>query len=425
MLRLSLRFVAAALLIGFCVCLMARVSDAQEWTRFRGPNGSGISDAASIPVQWTDKDYRWNVQLPGMGHSSPVVWGDRVFVSSAVEKDATQIVLCLRTSDGGQVWRRNFASATYQKNAAAAYASATPALDQERVYVVWATPKEYIVLALSQKDGSELWRRDLGPFVSQHGFGASPIVWKDLVIVANDQDKVSFITALDCKTGQTRWRAERRTAKASFSTPSLYQPEGGKSQLILSSWAHGLTSLDPETGRSIWELPVFHNNRIVGSPMIAAGLIFAAAGVGGNGKEMVAVQPGDPDRGMEAKVAYNVQGSLPYVPTPVARGKLLFLWHDNGVVACMDAPTGKRLWQQRVGGNFFGSPVRVGDRLYCTSRTGEMVVLAAADKYQLLARIPLGEASHATPAVADGVMYLRTVSHLMAIGGPSTQPGQQ
>jgi outer membrane protein assembly factor BamB len=280
------------------------------------------------------------------------------------------------------------------------------------------------VLALSQRDGSDVWRRDLGPFVSQHGFGASPIVWKDLVIVANDQDKASFIAALDCKTGQPRWQAKRRTEKASFSTPCLYEPEGGKPQLILSSWAHGLTSLDPATGKLIWELPVFHNNRIVGSPAIAAGLIFAAAGVGGAGREMVAVQPGNPDRGVEAKLAYSVQGSLPYVPTPVANGPLLFLWHDNGVVACIDAPTGKRLWQQRVGGNFFGSPVRVGDRLYCISRSGEMVVLAAADKYQLLARIPLGEASHATPAVADGVMYLRTVSHLMAIGGPLTQPGR-
>ena len=254
----------------------------------------------------------------------------------------------------------DFPSATYQKNASAAYASATPALDQERVYVAWATPKEYIVLALSQKDGSDVWRRDLGPFASQHGFGASPIVWKDLVIVANDQDKASFIAALDCKTGQTRWQAERRTEKASFSTPCLFEPKDGKPQLILSSWSHGLTSLDPQTGKQNWDLPVFHDNRIVGSPMIAAGLIFAAAGVGGGGKEMVAVEPGDPDRGVEAKVAYNVQGSLPYVPTPVAKGRLLFLWHDNGVVACTDAPTGKRLWQQRVGGSFFGSPVRVG-----------------------------------------------------------------
>jgi outer membrane protein assembly factor BamB len=402
--------------------LLSRPAGAQDWTRFRGPNGSGISEAATLPAQWTAKDYRWNVKLPGMGHSSPVIWGDRVFITSATEADATQIVLCLRTSDGSQVWRRDFPSATYRKNAAAAFASATPALDAERVYVVWATPKQYTVVALSQKDGSDVWLRDLGPFASEHGFGASPIVWKDLVIAANDQDKVSFIAALDCKSGQTRWQAKRQTAKASFSPPCLYEPDGGKPQLILSSWSHGLTSLDPQTGKQNWDLPVFHNNRIVGSPIVAAGLIFAAAGVGGGGREMVAVQPGVPDRGVEAKVAYQVQGLIPYVPTPVAKGPRVFLWRDNGVVACIDAPTGKRLWEERVGGEYFGSPVRVGDRLYCISKSGEVVVLAAADHYQLLARIPLGEKSHATPAVSGGVMYLRTISHLMALGGVTPPP---
>ncbi len=145
-------------------------------------------------------------------------------------------------------------------------------------------------------------------------------------------------------------------------------------------------------------------------------MIFAAAGVGGVGRQMVAVRPGDPDRGVEAKLAYNVQGSLPYVPVPVARGSLVFLWNDQGVVTCLDGPTGKVRWRERVGGDYFGSPVRLGDRLYCISRDGKLVLLAAADKFQLLARIDLGERSHSTPALADGVLYLRTVSHLMALG---------
>jgi outer membrane protein assembly factor BamB len=140
------------------------------------------------------------------------------------------------------------------------------------------------------------------------------------------------------------------------------------------------------------------------------------------GKQMFAVQPGNSQKGIEAKVAYEITGSLPYVPTPVAHGDLMFLWFDRGVVTCLDAPTGEAVWkEQRVGGNYFGSPVRVGDRLYCISREGEVVVLAAAREFKVLARIDLEERSQSTPAIADGVMYLRTVSHLMAIGGSKSR----
>ncbi len=398
------------------VWLWGRAGNAQEWPRFRGPDGGGVSETATVPSQWTEKDYRWKVDLPGMGYSSPVVWGDRVLVTSAMEKEATLVVLCFRTSDGGQLWRRDFALKPYRKHQFNGYAAATPALDEHAAYVTWATPDHYVVAALALQDGSEAWRRDLGPFVSQHGFGASPILWNELLIVPNDQDGPGLVTALDRKTGKTRWQVRRRGEKASFSTPFVLQPEEGRPQLIFSSWAHGITSLDPQSGELNWELPDFRN-RVVGSPMTAAGLIFAAAGVGGIGREMVVVQPGESAGGAEAKLLYRGEGPLPYVPTPVAKGKLVFLWQDRGVVTCLDAPTGNVHWRERISGDYFGSPVRVGDRLYCVSRTGEMVVLAAAEKFKLLARFPLGEPSHSTPAIAGGAMYLRTVSHLMAIGG--------
>lgn len=194
------------------------------------------------------------------------------------------------------------------------------------------------------------------------------------------------------------------------------EKQDGAPQLILTSWSHGITSLDPRTGKLNWDLPVL-KYRCVASPVVAAGLIFVTCGEGGGGKQMLAVRPGDPDKKSEAKVAYEVNAKLPYVVTPVARGNLIFLWTDSGIVSCLDAPTGKTLWQERVGGKYFGSPVRVGDRLYCMSRDGDAVVLAAADRYKLLGRVSLGELSHATPAVAGGVMYLRTQTHLMAISG--------
>ena len=156
---------------------------------------------------------------------------------------------------------------------------------------------------------------------------------------------------------------------------------------------------------------------MVGSPAIAAGLVFGQCGSGGGGKGMFAVRPGNPAEGTEAEVAYELKDSLPYAPTPVANGRLLFLFNDQGVVTCIDAPTGELQWRERVGGRYFGSPVRVADRLYCISREGQMVVLAASEEFNELARIDLEEPSNSTPAIADGVMYLRTLSHLMAIGG--------
>jgi outer membrane protein assembly factor BamB len=406
------------LLLGFVSFHSSPAAEAQEWSRFRGPNGSGESEAATIPITWTTKDYNWRVALPGTGHSSPVVWGNRVYVTSTHEDDATRIVSCLDTADGKTVWQQSFSSKTYRKNGLTSYASATPPVDAERIYLTWTTPEAYNAVALDRQSGKEVWRRDLGPFAAQHGFGASPILSGGMLIVPNDQDEKSFVIALDGQTGKTVWQAERRTEKmgASYSTPCIYQPEGGSPQLILSSRAHGINALDPQTGKTIWELTLFEK-RVVGSPMLAAGLIIAGCGEGQGGKRFVAVQPGNPAKGIEAKMVYEFPTPLPYVPTPVAYGHWVFLWSEQGLVTCADAPTGKIHWQEKVGGKFYCSPIRVRDCIYCISREGEMVVLAAAEKYKLLARVNLEESSDSTPAVAGGVMYLRTLSHLMALGG--------
>jgi len=290
-------------------------------------------------------------------------------------------------------------------------------VDSHRLYVTWAAPEAYTLVALDRQTGKDVWRRDFGPFVARHGFGASPILVDDLVIVPNDQEGKSSVIAVESATGKTRWTVDRRSGKmGAYSTPILYQPEGGLPQLVLTSQPHGIDGLDPRTGKTVWKLPVM-KSRPVGSPIMAAGLLFAQSGEGGSGKQLFAVRPGNPAKKVEAEIAYEVQGKLPNVPTPVARGQLVFVWSDAGVVTCLDAPSGKVLWRERVGGQFFGSPVRVADRLYCISRSGEVVVLAAADQYKLIGRIDLGEPSQSTPAVAGGVMYLRTEGHLMAIGG--------
>ncbi len=394
-----------------------------NWPRFRGPNGEGVSEATTIPLRWTNDDYRWRIELPGIGYSSPVVWDDRVVVTSADENDATQTVRCLHVSDGAAIWERQFASTTHPKHRFNCYASSTPALDAEQVYFCFATPERFIITALTLAEGREIWRRDLGPFKAEHGFGSSPMLFGNLVIAADEQDGESTVVALDRATGETRWTAARRTVKAAYATPCIYRPDQGPPQLIVNSWGHGVSSLDPRTGQLNWEQPVF-KHRVVGSPAIAAGLIFGYCGSGGVGRQMFAVRPGNPATGVESEVAYEVKGSLPYVCTPVAYGDLLFAWFDRGVVTCLDAPSGEIVWRERVGGDYFGSPVRVADRLYCISREGEMVVLAAAKEFDQLARIDLGEPSNSTPAVADGVMYLRTASHVMAIGGTESTAGE-
>lgn len=392
----------------------ALTSSGQEWIRFRGPNGSGVGRAPDLPLKWTLNDCQWRIELPGVGHSSPVIWGQRLFITSGIEADGRRILSCLRTTDGSLVWRREFPSDAHKKSPNNSYASATPALDGDHVYFTLATPEHYLVLALRQADGSEVWRQDLGPFDGEHGYGASPIVAGRLVILTNEQNGQSSIAALEAATGQQRWKTPRRSEKAAYSTPCVVEFPGSAAQLITTSWAHGVSSLDVSTGRQLWELPVF-KYRVVSSPLLAEGLIFAGSGGGGKNKHFVAVRPGAPSKGTKAEVAYEVPRS-PYVPTAVAKDGLVFLFGDVGIVKCIRAANGAECWEERVGGNFFGSPVCVGDRVYCISREGDLVVVAAAEKYQLLARISLGEPSSSTPAVANGCMYLRTLSHLMSIG---------
>lgn len=389
-------------------------SAAQEWPRFRGPNGSGIGQAVGLPVNWTEKDYRWRVELPGVGHSSPVINGQRLFITSGKDSDGTVILQCLDVADGHAVWTKTIPSKTFPKNASNSYGSSTPALDATRLYLAWATEAHYHLAAFDQQSGRELWRNDLGPYDAEHGFGVSPMLAGDLVVATNEQNGPSSVLAFDCATGKQRWKAERRTEKTAYSTPCLFQPPHGPAQLIVASWAHGVSSLDPLTGQSNWELPVF-KLRVVGSPLVAGGLVFGHC-KGGAGKQMIAVRP-PAGKDQKPEIVYEWKRQLPYATTPVADERRVYLFGDDGIVSCRGLADGNLLWQERTGLKFFGSPILACGRLYCISREGQCAVLAAGERYELLAKVNLGEPSHATPAVAGNVLYLRTVSHLMALAG--------
>jgi len=415
MLAMCLLFLAIMTVSSSAELAGAESSDATLWNRFRGPNGSGVASRADFPLNWSENDYLWRTPLPGVGHSSPVVWKDRVYLSSGIEENATRIILSVRTADGRVEWSKRFPSKPHDKNRANSYGSSTPTVDAQRVYACWATPEDFVVIALDRKRGQQLWRRDLGPFVAEHGFGSSPILWGDLVIVANEQNETSSIVALDQKTGQIRWTAPRRIEKAAYATPCVFHPQQGPDQLITVSWAHGVSSLDPATGKENWELPIL-KFRVVASPMAAGGLIFAQCGGGGSGKQFVAVRPGNPATGRPPELAYEIKDSLPYVPIPVCDGTLVYYMSDSGVATCFRATNGELVWRERVGGKFFASPILVGDRLYCVSREGKMVILAAGEKFEVLSTVDLGEGTSSTPAVVGGVMYIRTLSQLAALG---------
>jgi len=406
--------------------LFAGLLSGQEWTRFRGPNGSGVSQCTTIPVKWPDSDYCWKVELPGMGYSSPVVWGDKVFVVSAHRDDATRYVLCHSAVSGQRLWMRDFKSTPHPLHERNSYASSSPTVDGQRVYVAWATP-EQLALKAFDHSGNEVWSRDLGPWVGQHGFGTSPILFQDLVILHNAQDAKDlapgqkpgqdFMMAFDGRTGKDVWRTPLNTTRVCYSVPFIYQPDRGEPELVCTSTGTGFFGLDLRTGKMNWSYKAFPM-RIVNSPIAASGLVFGSNGSGGySGNFMVAVRPGKTP-GMAYTLKNSSKIKVPYVTCFLAKGDRVFLIYDQGFAACIDAPTGNVRWLERTGGAFNGSPVLVGEQVYCIDEDGVVWVIAAdPDRYRLLAKNPLGEASRSTPAVSGGRMFLRTLSHLYCVGG--------
>jgi outer membrane protein assembly factor BamB len=426
-----IRHVTSVFALSLLIVLPVGADDG-AWNRFRGPNGSGISDATSVPVRWAEKDYNWKIELPGAGHSSPVAWGKRIFVTCGDPATALRTLLCLDAATGRALWKREYPSKTYGQHHDNNYASSTPAVDADGVVITWSTPEAIVLLALDL-EGRELWRRDLGPLISIQGSGSSPILYGGLVVLANDQEDMerspgrrkdgpnpagrSFLIAVDRHSGKTRWQTDTKTFLAGYSTPCVYQAEGRPAELIFSNTAHGILGVDPATGKINWEYGQPFLDRAVISPVVAPGLVLAGHGAGIRGLRCLAVRPGSPSQGTPPALAYAVTKAIPMVPTPLVKDGRLFLWADDGVVSCLRVSTGEMVWRERVGGGYYASPVWVDKHLYNVSKNGEVVVLAADDKFQVLSRVPLGESSFATPAVAGGVMYLRTSSHLFSLGG--------
>lgn len=426
-----MRTVLSVVAVSLSVVLPVSADDG-DWNRFRGPNGTGISNAKTVPIRWSEKDYNWKIELPGPGHSSPVVWKDWVFVTCGDTKTAHRTLVCVDAATGRTLWKHEESSRTYDQHRENGYATATPTVDADGVIFTWTTPEAVMLLALDL-EGHEVWRRNLGPLVSLQGSGSSPIFWRDMVVLVNDQEDMalsaggksdkphpvgrSSVIAVDRKTGKTRWETEIKTSMANYTTPCIYQGEGGRPELIFATTAQGIVSFDPDTGKHNWEIGQPFLDRAVISPVLAPGLVIAAHGAGIRGTRCLAVRPGSADGAVPPTIVYKLTQALPMVPTPLVKDGRLYLWADDGVVSCLRVATGEKVWRERVEGGFFASVIWVNGYLYNVSKKGEVVVLKAGDKFELVHHASLGEQSYATPAVAEGVMYLRTSTHLFSLGG--------
>ena len=403
--------------LGLCLAVNLTAA-ADSWPRFRGPNGTGISELKGIPSTWTEQDYEWVIDLPGKGHSSPVVWDKFLFVTTGTDEGA-RTLLCLDADSGKELWKVTQEFAANHLHKKNSYASGTPVVDGEHVVVAFADEQHYIVSCYSML-GELKWSKDLGTFNSQHGQGVSPIIYEGMVIVPNDQWGPSRVDAYDVKTGQLKWSSERKFVKTSYATPIVLSVEG-KDQIVCLSGGVGLAGIDAKTGKELWssgELP----QRTVASPLVTSnGLVLGTCGQGGRGTLMVAVDPSGSGDVSTTHVKATREQNLPYVPTPIVFGDHLYLWNDDGIVCCVNTSGDmtENVWRARVGGNFSGSPIVIDGRIFCISEDGEVVVLATGDKYELLGRSPLGDNSYATPAVGNGRVYFRTFHKLACLKAKS------
>lgn len=402
----------AVLAAGLCLPGTTRADD---WSRFRGPNGNGVADV-TLPDVVTEKDVAWRIKLPGLGYSSPVVHGSTAFVTSADPKTGKRFVTAVSVAEGKVLWTDESAGAVYRTHKRNSAATSTPVVDRDRLIVAWGTPEALTISAFSHS-GGKLWSADLGPVKSQHGFGVSPILHDGMVILPNDQDGGGTLIALDAATGKTKWSLPRKGKNATYSTPCVRTRADGKAELVFTNWQHGITAVDPATGKVNWEVSVFEpdkNERAIASPVVAGDLVLGTCGFVSAQKHLVAVRPDDKGG---AKEVWRLERAVSYMPTPVVKGDRLWQISEAGIASCLDVGTGKVIWQERVGGNFGGSPIWVGGNIVAVSVEGKLVTLAAADQYRKLGEFDLGEPSQSTPAVAGARVLVRTERSLVCLQG--------
>jgi hypothetical protein len=392
--------------IGLTACLglllllsPASASPAADWPSWRGPSGDGLAASGqNPPVQWSETEgVVWKVPIPGRGHGSPTVVGDRIFLATADPTKQTQSVLCLDRKTGKPVWEKEVhgGKAEAGKHANSSAASSTVACDGERLFINFLNDGGVHTTALSL-DGGILWQRRIGDFVVHQGYASSPIVHGSLVLVSADHRGGGVVAGLDRKTGEQVW-SQSRPKLPNYTSPSVVKA-AGRTQLVLAG-CNLITSLDPLTGKKLWEVNG-STEECVGSAVTDGVRVFAGGGYPKN--HTVAVEADG-----SGKVAWQNTARV-YVPSMIAKGGHLYAVLDAGVAVCWKSDSGEELWKERLGGDFFSSPVMVDDRIYASNVGGRTFVFEAAPKgFRLLGQNQLGDEAYASPVICDGRIYLR------------------
>jgi outer membrane protein assembly factor BamB len=396
---------------------------AEEWPVWRGPRRDGTSLESGIPLEWsTTENVRWKVPIPGKGHSSPVVWVERVFVTTCVEESGERVLLCLDARDGSERWRRTVLTAKLErKHSLNSFASSTPATDGRHVWVTFLDDPNMVVVCYDT-DGNETWRCSPGKLVSHHGFCTSPVLHRGLVILNGDQDGTAYLVALEKATGREVWRTDRPNRTRSYCTPLLVDlpSKPGVTQLVLGG-SRCVASYDADTGKQLWILDG-PTEQFVASLVRGDDLLFLTTGF--PEFHLMGIRP---DGSGNITGSHHVAWHIPhaanrngkyasYVPSPLAHEGHFYVISDLGWLGCVEARTGRRLWNERLGRHFSASPVLLEGHLLLPDDDGTTWVVKASPQFELVRKNVLGEECYASPAVARGRLFLRTLHHLWCVG---------
>jgi outer membrane protein assembly factor BamB len=393
---------------------------AGQWPEFRGPGGQGHSADKGLPLEWSEsRNVVWKTAVAGSGWSSPVVSGERVWITTALVKQeggrprgVSLRALAFDAASGREVVNVEVFNVDRPEalNAKNSYASPTPIVEGERVYVHFGA-QGTAALTLS---GEIVWKTRL-EYQSQHGNGGSPVLYRDLLIVncdGNGGPGDAFVAALDTATGKIRWKTRRRDpADQAYTTPLVVRV-GDRDQLI-SVGAYRATSYEPATGKEIWRVSYESGFSNVPRPVYGHGLVFITTGF--MQPALLAVRPDGTGDVTATHVAWTLRRGVPYTPSPILVGEELYYVNDTGIASCVDARTGTVRWHQRLGGNHSASPIYADGRLYFVSEEGIATVIAPETTFRRLATNQLDGAILASLAVADGAFFVRTDTHLYRI----------